>query len=281
MKKIKAYGKLFRFELPFSAGVCVILGQMFALGSFPPLFEMASGFGALFLISAAALILNDYFDVEIDKINAPERPLPSGLVTADEVLSLFITVSVLGLLVSVLIGFEALALSGVLWIVAFLYNWKFKKAGFAGNLMVSFSVGMMFIFGGVSVGVPFSELVWFFGVLSALINLGEEIATDVMDIQGDRKLRSSSLPIKFGREKALDISTSIFLTVIVLSAAPFIFDWLPRLYLIPILIMDVIILYSTLKLRRSQETDGRKLVRLIYLGVLFGMLIILFMRVLE
>ena len=72
--------RLFRFELPFTAGICVVLGSLLALGQFPTLTQVALGFLIIFFIAAAPLILNDYFDVESDRINAPHRPLPAGLV---------------------------------------------------------------------------------------------------------------------------------------------------------------------------------------------------------
>ncbi|MGA8263642.1 MAG: hypothetical protein WB779_04290, partial [Ignavibacteriaceae bacterium] len=55
MKKLKGLARLLRFELPFSAGVCVVMGQLFALGKFASVFVTASGFFSVFLISASIL----------------------------------------------------------------------------------------------------------------------------------------------------------------------------------------------------------------------------------
>src|SRR5512133_3104125 len=95
-RKILGLLRLFRFELPFTAGVCVILGELLALGKLPPAKLGILGFLSVFFISATSLILNDYFDFEIDKINAPERPLPSGLVSKRDVVILSSVVTVLG-----------------------------------------------------------------------------------------------------------------------------------------------------------------------------------------
>ncbi len=86
MNKLKGLIKLIRFELPFSAGVCVVMGQLLALGKFASIFLTITGFLSVFLVSASILVLNDYFDVETDKINAPHRPIPSNLVTTNEAL---------------------------------------------------------------------------------------------------------------------------------------------------------------------------------------------------
>ena len=104
----------------------------------PPQSDLVLGFLSFFLISATALILNDYFDYEFDKINAPERPLPAGMVTKQDVIVLSVVVALLGLLSSALISTAALFVVIVVWIVGVAYNWRFKRAGLIGNLMVSF-----------------------------------------------------------------------------------------------------------------------------------------------
>lgn len=80
-KKISGMIRLFRPELTFAAGICVTTGQILASGKLPPLQIGILGFICGFALSAAALILNDYFDYEVDLINAPNRPLPSGAVS--------------------------------------------------------------------------------------------------------------------------------------------------------------------------------------------------------
>lgn len=279
--KVLGLFRLFRFELPFTAGVCAILGELLALGKLPAIPEIVLGFLSIFFISAAALILNDYFDIETDKINAPERPLPAGLVTEQDVVLLFIVATVLGFITGYLINLEALLVIVLVWAVGFLYNWRFKKAGFVGNLMVSFSVGMTFIFGGIAVDKPFEKIVWFFATIVMLIDLGEEIAADAMDIEGDREVGSRSLALVLGRENALKISGAIFLLIIVASSLPFLSGWLEWIYLFPILLIDAVILYSTSKLLDSKIVNRRIYIRWIYLSGLVGLLIFIIIRMLR
>jgi geranylgeranylglycerol-phosphate geranylgeranyltransferase len=278
MKKIKGLFRLLRFELPFSAGVCVVMGQLLALGKFASITETLSGFFSVFFISASILVLNDYFDVETDKINSPDRPIPSNMVTLSEALILSITLLIFGLILGYLLSNLTLLICIILFIIGFLYNHKYKKSGLPGNLMVSFSVGMTFIYGGISVGLPFNKMVWFFGIIAALIDLGEEIAADAMDMQGDHLIHSNSLAIKYGKDSALKISSSLFFFVLLLTSIPFILKWFPFIYLIPIFIMDVAVIYSTFKLLKSKDEEGRKYIRWLYLGSTLGLLIFLLMR---
>ena len=278
MNKIKGLINLLRFELPFSAGVCVVMGQMLALGEFASIFITISGFLSVFLVSASILVLNDYFDVATDKINAPHRPIPSGLVSPKDALFFSLLLLLAGILLSYLINVTVLLISILLSIIGFLYNRYFKKSGLPGNLMVSFSVGMTFIYGGASVGIPFHKMVLFFGLIAALIDLGEEIAADAMDIKGDQLIKSNSLAIKFGKTMALKISSYIFLFVSLLSLIPFILNWFSLIYLIPIGIMDVSIAYPALRLWKSKNEEGRKFIRWIYLGAIFGLIVFIIMR---
>ena len=144
--------------------------------------------------------------------------------------------------------------------------------------MVSFSVGMTFIYGSASVGMPFNKIALYFGVIAALVDLGEEIAADSMDVKGDKLIDSNSLAIKYGKSTALKISGSIFFLVILLSIIPFLINWFSIIYLIPIGIMDISIAYSTMKLLNSKNDEGRKFIRWIYLGATFGLIVFLFMR---
>lgn len=276
--KIFGLIRLFRFELPFTAGVCVVLGQLLALGKLPTAAEMFLGFLSVFFISAAALIVNDIFDIETDKINAPERPLPAGSVTKQEAIILSIAVTLLGLITAYLIDLRVLWVACLVWVVGFLYNWRFKKTGIWGNLMVSFSVGMTFIFGGIAVGRPFEKIVWLFGILALLINLGEEIAADAMDMEGDRKTGSHSLPVVLGSEYALKISAVVFLLVIFSSILPFLFGWMEWVYAVPFFLMDAVIFYSTVKLVDSRSSNRRIYIRWVYLSALVAILTVIVIR---
>lgn len=80
LSKIKGYYQLFRLELPIAAGICIIAGELLATGNSISVYDLIKGFLAGFFISSSALILNDYFVIEADKINSPSRPIPSGKV---------------------------------------------------------------------------------------------------------------------------------------------------------------------------------------------------------
>jgi geranylgeranylglycerol-phosphate geranylgeranyltransferase len=278
-KKIAGLYRLFRFELSFTAGACVLLGEILAKEGMPTFIQASYGFLNVFFIAATALILNDYFDIETDRINSPHRPLPSGLVTKNEALILSIIVALLGFLFALFISVEAFFVVFLVWFVGFLYNWRFKKTGLWGNLFVGFSVGMTFIVGGIIVGNPFEITVWYFALTTMFVDLGEEIAADSLDVEGDRKTGSRSLAVLLGPHLSMKISAAIFTMVVAGSIIPFIFGWFEWFYLPPILLWVGIIVYSTKNLLDNNRLNRINDIRRIYLGGLAMLIVFIAIKI--
>jgi len=265
---------LFRPELPFAAGVTVLMGEIVALGGLPSVREAFLGFICAFLLSASALILNDVFDLEVDRVNAPERPIPSGAVTVRDAIGLSVPVILGGLAAALAISFPTFIFAIFIWVIGFLYNWKFKRSGLPGNLMVATSVGSCFILGGMAVGQANSRLLWLMALGAFLIDLAEEIAGDAMDMEGDKLLGSRSLALRFGRTTALRVSAGIFALLFILTPLPLIFGWMGIQYLLAILVADSVLVFFTIKLLRSKDSkEGVFAMRGIYLGFTAGMIV--------
>jgi geranylgeranylglycerol-phosphate geranylgeranyltransferase len=273
-RKITGFIHLFRPELPFAAGVTVLMGEIVALGSLPSVREALLGFTCAFLLSASALILNDVFDLEVDRVNAPQRPIPSGAVSAQEAIGLSVPVILGGFGVALTISFSAFVFAIFIWVIGFLYNWKFKRSGLPGNLMVATSVASCFILGGMAVGRASNRLLWLMALGAFLVDLAEEIAGDAMDMEGDKLLGSRSLALRFGRTAALRISAVIFTLLLILTPLPLIYGWMGIQYLLAIIVADAALVFFTVKLLRSQDSkEGVSAMRGIYLGFLIGMLV--------
>ena len=272
--KIKGLIHLFRPELPFAAGVTVLVGEMVAMSGLPSVRQATLGFACVFLLSASALILNDVFDLEVDRVNAPERAIASGAVTVGEAVGLSVPVTLGGLAAAWAIGPSALGFGAFIWIIGFLYNWKFKRSGLPGNLMVAASVGSCFVLGGMAVGELGNPMLWFMALGAFLIDLAEEIAGDAMDMEGDKVLGSQSLALRFGRTAALRVSAGLFALLFVLSLIPLIQGTMGLQYLLAIIVADGCLLYFTVKLLRSKDSkEGVLAMRGIYLGFTAGLMV--------
>lgn len=273
--KLSGIAQLIRLDLSIAAAICVVAGEILALSGLPTLKEALVGFSCGFFISASALILNDYFDIESDKINMPNRPLPSGIVSKSEIIYLTIFTTIMGLFSALLLGTYVLVIGIIFWFIGFLYNWKLKRTGLMGNIMVASSVAITFIIGGIAVGNPWNVTVWSFGLMAFLVDLGEEISADAMDLEGDKRQNSKSIAIIWGRKAALKLSSLLFGLVILVSFFPLLFGNLGKIYLLAMIIIDCNIIYFVSKLLKSKkDSEGRKYIIGIYRGIMIGIIVL-------
>ena len=276
LAKAKGLSDLVRTELPLSAGICVVAGEILALGGLPSIPVAILGFATGFFISGSAMITNEYFDLEVDRINHPDRPLPSGRVSIQEMALMAVLFSIAGLVAAALLSPVLLALAALLLVIGILYNWKLKESGLPGNMMVAASVGMTFICGGMAAGRPMSGVVWTFGIMAILFDLAEEIAGGAMDMEGDRQRGARTVALTYGRQPALRVSMLLFAGFIGLSLLPYLAGWLGYGYLAAILLADTAIAYLAFGLYRSlTPQDGRANMRRLYLTMTLMIVVIL------
>lgn len=265
-RKIRSIINISRPELTLAGGLCVLTGQIITLQSIPSIYVGLMGFLTGFFISGSAIVLNDYFDYEVDKINSPSRPIPSGEVSLFEALILTAILAAAGFLTAGLLGTTALVFAVFIWMVAVMYNWRYKESGLLGNMMVGLSVAWFFIFGGATVGGIGNVMIWIWGAMAFVFDLGEEIASDVMDMEGDRKRSVRTIAILRGETFAMYVSTLLFMLFIALSVILVLMSGMNWIYLVLVIPSDTVILYLSLKLLKSQNSDdGKKIIRRMYL----------------
>ncbi|MDZ7687296.1 MAG: geranylgeranylglycerol-phosphate geranylgeranyltransferase [Halobacteriales archaeon] len=215
---------------------------------------------ATVLGTGAGNAVNDYYDAEIDAVNRPERPIPSGRLSrrgAVLLAAVFFTVAV-----AVTVAFlPPLAVGiGVFNLVLLVgYSSHLKRTPLVGNVAVAYLTGSAFLFGGAAVeGVEFTLVLF---ALAALANLGREIVKDVEDMEGDAKEGARTLPVVWGERRALAVASAVVVGGVVLSPLPyFFFDEFGVAYLVAVGAADAIFLEGT---RRSWKTpsEGQKILK--------------------
>jgi geranylgeranylglycerol-phosphate geranylgeranyltransferase len=275
----KTIGLLRMMRLPncIMIGFAVIVGE--ALASQAVTARAAFyGFMTGFLLLAASMILNDYFDREIDKINEPNRPLPAGIVKPAEAISFAIIVASMGMFFAANLGAWALLIAVASIVIMILYNARVKKLGLAGNALVSINVAIPFIFGGFAVGSPTWSL-GIFTLLAFLSSLGREILKGIVDVAGDSARGVKTVAATKGNTIAAKQGAALFLGAVVLSVLPLALGLVSKpLYYIPVVVIcDVGFLLTAYSIKTDPSPrNAKRSKNFVLVWMTFGLLAFVF-----
>ncbi len=225
-----------------------ILGG-FQLVSLDLLFAMVV---VVFMV-AGAMALNDYFDVEVDRIVHSRRPIPSGRLSAKECLQFAYASFFIALVLSAAINILSFGIIIFGISLLALYERYFKNAGLAGNIVTAFISSMALIFGGAAVGQAHNALI--LAAMTFLIMLGREILKDVEDIEGDILTRMT-LPMKIGRKNALYAGCLAIIATIVLIPFPYWWNILSLWYIVIIVAAGMLFIYSIILVLKDIKNIG-------------------------
>ena len=190
---------------------------------------------ATVLVAAGGYVINDYFDVKIDRINRPDQLVVTRSITKEQTMYLFIGLTlsgiILGLCGSAILRSSTLAgiyilTPGLLWF----YSSSYKRQFIIGNLIIGFcsAVTPLLIaianacllvqeFGKQMEFAPLSILLyaWLggFSVFAFFCTWIREIIKDLQDQKGDREMECHTIPIKLGNTWAKIIVTILIVFV--------------------------------------------------------------------
>ena len=214
------------------------------------------------LVTAAGNVINDWFDRDIDAINKPRRPIPSGGVSPRAALALYFL-----LLAAIAAGATRLTAPQAAWIAAWavllhIYSWKAKRIWLAGNILVASVVSSAFLLGAYTAGdisagtVP--ALFTFFFIL------GRELVKDTEDIKGDRECGARTVPVLSGPGTALTAAAVIFIILAASIPLPYISGILGTGYLITMLlsVLPILVVSCVFCLRRRSPAFVSLLLKL-------------------
>jgi len=206
-------------------------------------------------IAGAANAINDFYDVAIDRINKPYRPIAAGTIRPHEGLLYSIVLFVVGIALAYFINWQAFIISIISVLILFFYSAKLKRTVLWGNLTVSLITALAFIFGGVAVNRFGLALIP--AVFSFFYNLGREIIKDTEDVMGDRADKIQTLPIRYGEKFALKVASWIYIALIFLTTIPYAVKIFGIYYLIIVIgIVDLVMVYVIISMTRNSESKN-------------------------
>ncbi|NUN63893.1 chlorophyll synthase ChlG [Pseudanabaena biceps] len=170
------------------------------------------------LLTGYTQTINDYYDREIDAINEPYRPIPSGAIPLNQVIAQIWILLLGGIGVAVILDITAghtdfimtkLALGGSF--VAYIYSappLKLKQNGWLGNYALGASYIALPWWAGHALYGTLNWTVVVVTLFYSLAGLGIAVVNDFKSVEGDRELGLKSLPVMFGVQNAALISAT-------------------------------------------------------------------------
>tara|TARA_Y100000741_G_scaffold220074_2_gene167716 strand:+ start:3413 stop:4312 length:900 start_codon:yes stop_codon:yes gene_type:complete len=274
-----AWLTLFRIGNTLTGVIGVFLGAIVALGELPT--------GKLAVITTLQAIsvlcfmaswnaLNDIFDLEIDRINRPDRPLPSGSISVSSakiVTSVMMVTSLICMLLawftvdSMGHEFSDWAPSLVIWIIALflLANYEFpnslrlKDRGLPGNIAISISVGLVAVFGAAGVLQPYNHRAWSLFLVGVFYNTSREIVKDIEDMEGDEG--RNTLAMRVGADSARTTAWVLSLLALAAVIMPFAFEVFPPLHVVLTIPAVISLMLVKSKLLNSEDHEASSLLK--------------------
>jgi len=185
------------------AGIAIAYSIQFPLGGTnalsPYLYLFLYGYITYFLVAAGGNVVNDIYDIEVDKINRPHRALPSGRMTVKQAWAFVGFLSILGVIFAFIPAAGVVrpisALIVIIFeIIGYAYAAKVKTLGLAGNFMVAFSFAFGVLYGSMILAEVTSQSIWYaipipswlFFFTAFLILQARETIKGSEDVEGDR-----------------------------------------------------------------------------------------------
>ena len=252
-------------------------------------------------IAAGGYVINDYFDVKIDRINRPDNLVVTRIISRDAAMNLFYGLTAVGVIAGTVVAwwahswtllFTYVVIPGLLWF----YSASYKRMFLVGNIVVAFASAIVPLLVAIANAdylhhlyqnaLAYSPIVgelyvWTggFAAFAFLLTWVREIVKDIEDIEGDREMECRTLPIVWGDKVAKIIATILLVVIAILivymlfAVLPFSHEWksLPTRYvvfglIVPIL-CSIVLLWAA-----NSRTEYHRVQTIIKFAMFMGML---------
>jgi 4-hydroxybenzoate polyprenyltransferase len=167
-------------------------------------------------LNAASNSLNQIFDLEIDRINKPKRPLASGAIKPGEAWLFAVLGYCAALVMAGTVNRETFAIYLIASFATLAYSappLRLKHRPWASNLIIALARGeLLKVAGWAAVATVLNSIEpWYIGLIYFLFLFGATTTKDFADIAGDRKAGCVTLPIRYGVAASARIISPFFI----------------------------------------------------------------------
>ncbi len=250
------------------------------------------------LVAAAGYIINDYFDLNIDLVNKPDRLIVEKIIPRRWTIILHLLLSVSGIVIGFYLDFTtSISFLGfantVCVLLLFVYSIALKKKLLWGNILISLLTAWVVLVitgcelisvrhaAGINIA-KISRYTFLYGGFAFIISLIREVIKDMEDIEGDRKYGCTTMPIVWGIN-ASKIFVAVWLVVlisllVILQFYVFAFQWwISAVYCIVFIIAPLLNIFRDL-FKAKVSKDFHLLSTKIKLVMFTGIISIIFIK---
>jgi len=256
-------------------GIAVIVGAALANPSMHSCSwpSLAYGFITGFMLTAASMTINDYYDRRIDTVNEPKRPMPSGLIKPKNALIFAGILSILGFAAALLTNLYCFVTAIIAWMAFTTYTTVGKRSGLPGNFLVSLCVAIPFIYGSLAIVAEVKLNVLLFASIAFLSNTGREITKGIVDVKGDTAANVKTVAVRYGEKNAALTSASFYVFAVLLSPIPWLLGLVSFWFIPLVLVTDIGLVASSIMLLRDYSRENaRKVKKNVLLWFIAGLL---------
>jgi geranylgeranylglycerol-phosphate geranylgeranyltransferase len=276
MSKAKALLQMIRSINCIMMGFAVIVGASLAIrGVFSSqvFSNLFLGFVTAFTLTGASMVINDYYDRNIDAINEPNRPIPKGTISSRQALLYASFLTSVGFVAAFFTNIPSLFISILSWAISATYATIGKQTGLLGNFLVSICVAVPFIYGSFVVGKGFEMAIILLAIMAFLSNTGREVTKGIVDIEGDRSQNIRTIAVAYGGKTAAVVASVFFILAVVLSPLPLLLNLVSQWFLPLVVVTDIgLIASSVLLIRDYSRKNAKKIKNWVLIWFLFGLL---------
>ena len=314
-EKIKPYLKLLRIgNLAFLAILLYVMEKWVAtplllqmqFGELMPWWVLTLLIVSVVGIAAGGYVINDYFDVKIDRINRPDDLIVTRIISRDAAMRWFQVLTAIGIAAGLVVAWWArswnllfiyIVIPGLLWF----YSASYKRMLLVGNLIVAFISALVPLLVAIINADHLKHLynenlaytpivgqlyVWLggFALFSFLLTWTREVVKDIEDIEGDREMECRTMPIVWGEKVSklvvtlLVVATMVLIAYLAWGVLPFPMGWgtlAGRFVIFGLMVpmLCVLVLLWAARSKRELHTVQQVLKFVMFLGTMFSYVI--------
>ena len=314
-EKIKPYLQLLRVgNLAFLAILLYVMEKwvtvpLLHLEKFPeqmPWWVLTLLILSVVCVAAGGYVINDYFDVKIDRINRPDDMVVTRVISREAAMNWFYVLTAIGMVAGLAVAWWArswnllfiyIVIPGLLWF----YSASYKRMLLVGNLIVAFISALVPLLVAIinadylkhlySEALAYTPIVgqlfvWLsgFALFSFLLTWAREVVKDIEDVEGDREMECRTMPIVWGEKASkvvvtlLVVATMALIGYLAYFVLPFPMQWSTLtgrfvIFGVMVPLVCVLVLLWFARSKRELHTVQQVLKFAMFLGTMFSYVI--------